>query len=741
MGDSNSRKPPGGKKRLRIGEFLLLSGMINQKTLDHALRLQKTQKKKLGQILIELGVIDDVVVAKALSRQLGIPYVRLKNERISQEALAMVPPAMAEENLLLPIRIKGKKLVVAMANPLELSAIDDLRFIIKMDVDIMVAPESDIREALKRHYSSQTPLWDHGLRRDMGEGIEIVRPEKEQEPDIEDLLDVAELPPVIRFTNTIIADAIKLNASDIHIEPQEDTVLIRYRIDGVMQEIMKTEKHVHPPLVSRIKIISNLDISIRMKPQDGKSQVKVGNRRFDLRVSTLPTSYGEKVTIRILNPATALLSLEQLGFSPSALDAFHRAIQKPQGIILVTGPTGSGKSSTLYACINKLNSPKVNIVTVEDPVEYDIPGINQVQINPKAGITFAAGLRSILRQDPDIVLVGEIRDAETAGIAIQASMTGHLVFSTLHTNDAPSAVTRLLDLGVDAFLIPDALVAVVGQRLVRKICPKCKRPHAPAEDLLRQVSCYLPNPPPPLFKGAGCEACRFSGYSGRIAIFEILMMTPALKRIIAPDVPSTVLKKAAEKEGFKTMAEDGIEKTLKGITTLEEVLRVTAFERDPSFEKGQKDKTCTPQGTPSEAVSADSAGAAGKSAGTVLVVDDNKVIRKTMEKILISEAYRVMTAQNGQEALEAVSRHKPDLIITDYMMPVMDGMTLIKHLKAQLATRLIPIIMLTAKDEMDTEVRVIEAGADDYLTKPITRKRFVARVNRIMQRWKAGSST
>ncbi|OGP63580.1 MAG: hypothetical protein A2V65_06845 [Deltaproteobacteria bacterium RBG_13_49_15] len=735
MADEAREKEKSGKKRLKLGEYLLLSGIINQKTLDHVLELQKTQKKKIGQILIDLGIVDDIVIAKALAQQLKIPYMRLTNMPISKEAIELVPAALVEENVLVPIQIKNKKLTIAMANPLNVYAIDDLRFVIKMPIEIVVAPESDVLEIIEKQYRrKRSSMLDMGFSAETDESIEIIRPAKESEENIQDLLNIAELPPVIRFVNTIIADAIKLNASDIHIEPQHDSVVIRYRVDGVMREIMKTDKHVHPPLVSRIKIISNLDISIRMKPQDGKTQVKVGAKRYDLRVSSLPTSYGEKITIRILNPATALLTLEELGFLQDSLKNFTEAIQKPQGIILVTGPTGSGKTSTLYASINKLNSPEVNIITVEDPVEYDITGVNQVQINPKAGISFAAGLRSILRQDPDIVLVGEIRDNETAGIAFQAALTGHLVFSTLHTNDAPSAVTRLLDLGVDAFLIPDALVAVLGQRLVRKICNKCKEPFNPDPKTIERIHSYLPKDSQAHFwHGKGCESCQFSGYSGRIAIFEILMITSSVKEVIASGISSIVLKKTAEREGFRPMVVDGIQKALMGITTIEEVLRVATLEvedelgkehPEPSSSHSTKeysmDMGVIPSGPPISETK------------TILVVDDNAVARKIVRQILEAEHYKIITVENGLEALKAVSQQKPDLIVTDLMMPEMDGMSLIKKLKSQLSTRLIPIIMLTAKDEVDSEVRVIEAGADDYLTKPISRKRFVARVNRLI---------
>ncbi len=418
-----TEKPP--VKRKKLGEILLQAGLIDIQTLSNALDVQKIQKKKIGRILVDMGVVDDVEIANALSSQLKIPFVRLGKKEFPDEVISLLTPEIVEKHLVIPIKKIEKGLIVAMANPLDQYAIDNLRFFIRMSVSVVVAPQRDILEAIEKYYPKLDIEKDLGYEPGAEEHLEIIQRKEPDDKDGRDLLDLAELPPVVRFVNAVIADAIRLKASDIHIEPQKNKVIIRCRVDGIMDETMRTDKHVHAPLVSRIKIISNLDISIRRKPQDGKAQVIYGGKKFDLRVSTIPTSEGEKVTIRILNPATAEIAPKELGFSDKDLKDLTDAISMPQGIILVTGPTGSGKSSTLYACLNKLNTPKVNIVTVEDPVEFDVRGINQVQINPKAGVTFAAGLRSILRQDPDIVMVGEIRDSETASIAFQAAQTGH----------------------------------------------------------------------------------------------------------------------------------------------------------------------------------------------------------------------------------------------------------------------------------------------------------------------------
>ncbi|MDQ1336571.1 MAG: Response regulator, partial [Thermodesulfobacteriota bacterium] len=521
------------QQKMRMGEILVKSGLIDNQTLDRALEIQKSQKRRLGQVLVDMGVADQVVIAKTLAKQLRIPYGRLKNVKIAKEVIELVSPQLAENYLVIPLKKKEKSLLVAMADPLDLNALNDLRFFTQLPIEIAVVPEEDIIEALERHYSKGD------LKRDLDAGpaidadIEILREKEPNEKEAHELLVLTEMPPIVRFTNSMLADAIKQKASDIHIEPQKTSILIRYRVDGILKEVMRAEKHIHAGVVSRIKIVSNLDISIKRKPQDGKAQVRYGGKTFDLRVSTLPTSYGEKVTIRILDPGTAALNPEDLGFSETDLRNLLEAIHRPQGIILVTGPTGSGKSSTLYACLNRLKSPEVNIVTVEDPVEYDVAGINQVQINPAAGITFAAGLRSILRQDPDIVMVGEIRDSETAITAFQAAQTGHLVLSTLHTNDAPSAVIRLMDLKIDPFLVSGSLIAVIGQRLVRKLCQECKTPEALPPEQMEAIRPYLgQDPSSPFWKGIGCEACQFSGYSGRLGLFEVLMITPSFRKKI-----------------------------------------------------------------------------------------------------------------------------------------------------------------------------------------------------------------
>ena len=562
----------------RLGTYLIAAGLLNEDDLSRALKIQSSQshpKTRIGKLLIEMGLTDDVNIAKTLASQLNLDFVYLKNLKITKETLNTVPADTAATSMIIPINKKGRKLIVAMANPLEHYVIDDLRFVTQLDVNIVVAPESEINDAIDKYYTNNL---DHDLaaEKDIDAFLEVIEDERGADIDenIQNLIGLTKQAPVVKFTNHIIANAINLKASDIHIEPRYSDTMIRYRIDGIMREILQATKKSHFSVVARIKIISNMDISVRRKPQDGRARIKLGSMEYDLRMSSIPTSYGEKVTIRILDPDGANLQLDDLGLPEHDLETFKNMVHRPQGLILVTGPTGSGKSTTLYACLNELNTPEVNIITVEDPVEYDIAGVNQVQINPKAGITFASGLRSILRQDPDIVMVGEIRDKETSTIAFQASQTGHLVFSTLHTNDAPSAVTRLVDMGIEPYIISAGLSCVMGQRLVRKLCPRCRLPDPKSSELIRRYHSFLPSGIKPIFWiSRGCDACHSIGYKGRIGVYEVLKISRALQETLVSRVAMTDLRKVAESKGYKMLAYDGLQKAIKGITSHKELER------------------------------------------------------------------------------------------------------------------------------------------------------------------------
>ncbi|MFC1858956.1 ATPase, T2SS/T4P/T4SS family [Thermodesulfobacteriota bacterium] len=734
----------------KLGDYLIKVGLIDATTLENALEIQKIQKKQIGQILIDMQVVDDVEISRAIAKYLRMPFVRLTDKKIPQNIIDMVRQETVEKYLLIPVSKAKDKLVVAMTDPLEPDAINDLRFITQMPIHAVVSPRADILDAIGKYYPKPDLADDLNFELNEAEDMIIVEQKDEDEADEQDLLNLADLPPVVRFTNAIVADAIKRRASDIHIEPQASTLLVRYRIDGIMRESVKTKMLIHASLVSRLKVISGLDIAVSRKPQDGKAQVNYDGLNYDLRVSTIPTSEGEKATIRILNPATAKLLPSDLGFSEKNLKKISEIVGMTQGIVLVTGPTGSGKSTTLYACLNRLNTSSVNIITVEDPVEFEIEGINQVQINPKAGLSFAAGIRAILRQDPDVIMVGEIRDSETALIGTQAAQTGHLVLSTLHTNDAISAVTRLFDLGLKSYQISSAVIAVIGQRLVRRIHQDCKVQNSPRPEILnRFIQLAGEKRVAALSMGRGCEACQNTGYRGRMGLYEVLMMTPALKELIEPEFSVASFKKTAEREGFQTMLEDGVQKAIQGRTTIQEVFRVVPLDAEHDI----KSMTSESDAPLSAAVVSNGREERGpeqsiveqsserldekRSLQTVrlpqiMVVDDNNVTLKILEKILSKKNYAVITAENGTDALNLALKEQPDLVITDYNMPRLDGIALIRELKSRRLTRSIPIIMLTTEDAIDSEVEVFNAGADDYLIKPVHSKRLVARVSRFL---------
>lgn len=718
--------------RRKIGEVLIEAGLIDDGLLNQALQIQKKKKKKLGQILIEMGVADDVDIAKALASVLRLPFVRLEHVEIPERIVSLVPAEFAENYVVIPVKEDHEALVVAMTNPMDFCARDDLRFITQMPIDIVVAPQTDVLDAIATYYPKPELEEQLTFGTELDEAIEFVAtPKEEQRADEEDLFALTETAPIVRFVNNLFADAIRQRASDIHIEPQKAAVIVRYRIDGVMREVLQTDKRLSPSIVSRIKILSNMDISIRRKPQDGRSRMLYGGKYYDFRVSSIPISYGEKLTIRILNPDMARFQVQDLGIPEHEFKDFVSILKRPQGIVLVTGPTGSGKSTALYACLNYLNTPEVNIFTVEDPVEYEMRGINQVQINPLAGITFAAGLRSILRQDPDIVMVGEIRDQETATIACQAAQTGHMVFSTLHTNDAPSAVTRLNDLGIEEFLITDSLIMVVGQRLVRMICEDCKKINPLTPDIVEQLSAFVGEKEEVTFwKGEGCESCDYTGYSGRLAIFEILKITPDIKDAITANCNALALKRRAEKQGFRSLFMDGIDKALKGLTTIEEVFRVAPPELDEGAEWCE-----VPQ--PLEETERGEQNVAPVSTvkpKRVLIVDDDAVNTNFLINILASENYAVKKLEKGDIAFKFCVEEKPDIVVADISSSRINGLSLIRKVRNNLSTRYIPIIALAARVEGDDDLQGLEAGADHCLSKPVDSRRLVAVLNRLFSR-------
>jgi len=558
----------------KIGAILLSENLITQEQLEKAIEVQKKEGGRLGSTLIKLGFVDESKIAEFLSKQYNVPYVNLKNTNIDNKVLNSIPRELCQKFLVLPFDRDGQTLKVAIADPSNVYAIEELRFVTGYNIKPYVAVESTIREYLE--------MLSDGKESALAEIEELDMEEMEYEQEEEDevKLDVlkkeVEDTPIVKLVNYILNEAVKREASDIHVEPYEKTFRVRFRVDGVMHEFIRPPKKVKNSVISRLKILADLDIAERRLPQDGRIKLKVGAKSVDMRVSTLPVLFGEKVVMRILDKSNLQLDLEKLGFEQSSLDKFIKSIESPYGMVLVTGPTGSGKSTTLYSALSRLNKDDVNIMTAEDPVEYNLFGINQVQMKEDIGLNFASALRSFLRQDPDIIMVGEIRDYETAEIAIKAALTGHLVLSTLHTNDAPSTVNRLLNMGIEPFLVASSTVVIIAQRLARKICPACaENVKLPKEALLsvgfkeNEIGKFSPK------KGKGCDMCNGTGYKGRVALYEVMGVTEGIKELILRGANANEIKSKAVSEGMITLRRSGLEKVKKGITTIEEVVRVT----------------------------------------------------------------------------------------------------------------------------------------------------------------------
>lgn len=564
-----------------IGEIFIKSGLITPDQLKQALDKQKLLKRQesVGDVLVSMGLITEKDRVRCLGEQWGVPFIDLADLEGDSSVLKLVPQNAARKLKVVPVGRKNGRLTVAMKNPLDIFAIDEIRMMSGLEIDPAIAPEEDIINAISRAYQSEVNVSDqisNVIKEFDSKDIDFGAGESDDEEEsVEHLRELSEEAPVIKLANLIISRGVGDGASDIHIEPGKDAVRVRLRIDGILHEIMQVPKKVQASLTSRFKIMAEMDIATKRSPQDGRISLSIDGRQYDFRVSTLPSVFGEKIVLRILDKSSISIGLHKLGLLPETLEKFENLICRTYGIILVTGPTGSGKSTTLYSVLSKLNSGEKNILTIEDPVEYEVPGLTQVQINVKAGLSFAAGLRTMLRQDPDIAMVGEIRDAETATIATEAALTGHLVLSTLHTNDAPGALTRLVDMGIEPFLIASSVIGVVAQRLVRVICPKCKAPYQPPRDAVARLGIELDGDTPVTFyRGNGCDHCRGNGYKGRVGVYELMTMNDRVRDLVLQKASSHLIREAAIESGMKTLKDDAIAKILLGLTTLEECLRV-----------------------------------------------------------------------------------------------------------------------------------------------------------------------
>lgn len=558
-----------------IGQILIEKDLITKDNLEEALLRQKDNKQLLGKILVDKGFIEEKKLYQILSEQFGTKFINPNSINILTEVIEKISSKLATHYKLIPVDFKDDTIVVATNNPFDIDKFDHLKLLLKHNIEPVLATETDINDAIKRYY---------GLGAETIEKIRTDESKKEivniQAQDTEDLVQSATDASIIKFVNQILLEAYKSRATDIHIEPFEDVLTIRYRIDGLLYDtkVPSNINNFQHAIISRIKIMANLDIGERRRPQDGRIKVKIEDEKIDLRVSILPTPFGESIVIRILS-TQILFSLENLGLLKSDLDIFEKIVQKPHGIVFVTGPTGSGKTTTLYSLLNKINDRKKKILTIEDPVEYQLKGVTQIQVFPKIGLSFSQGLRTMLRHDPDIMMVGEVRDYETAEITIRVALTGHLVFSTLHTNDAVGGVARLVDMQIPPFLITSSVLSFVAQRLVRVICPNCKEKVVPEEDLLRQFGLtYDDVSDLDIFEGKGCSECKFTGYRGRTAIYEILLLNSAIRELILKKASTDDIKKKAVELGMRTLRQDGWEKIKRGITTLSEVIRVTQQE-------------------------------------------------------------------------------------------------------------------------------------------------------------------
>jgi type II secretory ATPase GspE/PulE/Tfp pilus assembly ATPase PilB-like protein/ActR/RegA family two-component response regulator len=699
--------------------------------------------------VVSQGKATDTQLLDGLATRLRLKLADLTQS--DKEARELVPEQSARKYHILPLHITDSYLEIATANPFDLDCEKTLAFATGREVRILLASPKKIQDRLDEFYRPDNVIGQ--LLDGMNTDAEVTQLEEDELDEIATSAEEASQRPVVRLVDLILSEGILSRASDIHVEPEEGGVAVRYRIDGVLRQVMKIPRAAGLPLISRMKIISSLDIADRMRPQDGRARVAVNGIPVDLRVSTLPAQLGEKVVIRILDSSRTVLSLDSLGFNLNEGAKIKALLDNRDGVILVTGPTGSGKTTTLYSALRHIQSEGVNIVTVEDPVEYRIQGIVQVQVNEKAGLTFAAALRSILRQDPDVVLVGEIRDKETAQIAIQASLTGHLVLSTLHTNDAPNAVTRLVDIGIEPFKIASAFRGVVAQRLMRRLCPTCKEVWV--ETIPAKLHRWVP-PDTPLYRAAGCPECAMTGYRGRFSICEVLTMTPEVERSIGAGETADRITAAARVGGMKSLWESGLSHVLLGESTIDELLRVVdvpqeeaaqpprAPERAPGKPSTaaaglarERDSGAQPKplSTEFELLEPAESGPPHPAAGAkVLLVDDEDLLRKVMKDLLERDGYKVIEARDGVEALDQIDRHGPDIIVLDLNLPGLDGYGVLSHLRSRPATADIPVVVLTARGDEENEVRVFEHGADDFLSKPFRARALSARLAAVLGR-------
>jgi type IV pilus assembly protein PilB len=791
--------------KVQLASVLQKNGILTAEQIAEAQKLSQSTKRPFSEIVLQDMGVPEEKLAEVFAEHFRLPYVRLAAATVDPEAVKLLNESQARKLICLPIKkeevaattaVKRRPtLVLAMSDPSDLAAIQQVEFATGCVVKPVVATRTEVEDALDHYYAPEDWLNDFLRNVTESEDFEVFSLD-DDESETKGLVKVGKDSPAVKMANVIIQNAIHQEASDIHIEPALNHVQVRNRVQGLLREYMQMPKWIQDPLVSRIKILAKLDISERRVPQDGRIKVSFEKRDVDLRVSTLPTHFGEKVVIRILGSGSKVPSTSSLGLREEDLDTLKNAASQPQGMILVTGPTGSGKTTTLYSVIDEKKSPDINIITVEDPIEFQLSGINQVQLNTKAGLTFAASLRSILRQDPDVILVGEIRDLETAEIAFHAAVTGHLVLSTLHTNGTAATIGRLLDLGVDPQLMSSSIKLIVAQRLLRKLCPSCKQPRKPDPKLLQRLQ--LEDPQIDYYGPTGCDACGKSGYSGRIGVYELLRVAPNIRELVTRRASEQEFHQTAMDNGMVPLLNGAIDLALEGITSVEEIVRVIQLQDegmtrcpncavyidrdftscphctyalkvmcqscDQELKPGWRicpycsaavEKTTTaltpaqPQALPPASsvpappevvrlveVEPVPVAQEPRKRPRILVADDDEVMRAIIVRAvdLLPQKPEILQASNGADALTVATESKPDLILLDVMMPGMNGIEVCQRLRSNIQTAFLPVVMLTANTDEETRTKGFLVGTDDFMAKPLSVPELHARVNRLLRR-------
>jgi len=717
---------------------LIQLGVVSEAQITEAEQGEHFRKKGLLVSLLDQNSVDDEALLHALSKIFKTPYVDITNLHIDDDLLAICSEKLCLDYGFVPISQNETDLIIATGHPLDVNMLNALGFKLgKRIVPRFTRPDM-IQRKVSESYSDSESAFDaamEGLDDEHALTQEMETVGGGDEPDnLDELKRGAGDSPIIKLVNGVIVKAMKIGSSDVHIEPGERQSVVRLRVDGRLRPMLKFPSKAHPLVVSRIKIMSKLDIANSRTPQDGRTRIKLWGKSYDMRISTLPAMHGEKVVMRILDKGGLALNLDVLCFEETAYKRVRECIQLPTGAILVTGPTGSGKTTTLYSFLHHIKDEEMNLITIEDPVEFQIDGINQVQVNPKAGMTFSTVLRSILRQDPDVVMVGEIRDEETAEIALHAAQTGHLVLSTLHTNDAPSTVTRLLDMGIDPSMLASSVNLIVAQRLVRRLCPKCRKEVKPKPEEIERLGI----PEGVVFYGkVGCNSCMDIGYKGRMGIHEVLYVNDRMRKLIARGATDRELMQAAREDGMFTMFEDGLSKVLSGQTSLHEVLRVSTLPEGfklsehldenmqlLSYGKVQKKRDMI----------ASSVSETGQQ--SILIVDDSSSVRNLVEFVLDADGYKILQAEDGQQAWNILQNMKPDLVLSDCEMPNMTGIELLQQIREQERFNDMPVILLTALKNEEAEVSGLKHGADDYIGKPVEPLKLQARVKKTLSLYK-----